>query len=58
MRTIRLPDFLRNYDSRDPHHRAALNALQDEIPRYLLVPTADWVIMYKERVDPKDGATN
>ena len=54
--TIRLADFLRNYDSRDTHHRAALNALQDELPRHLLMRTADWVIMYKERVDPKDGA--
>ena len=54
--TIRLADFLRNYDSRDTHHRAALNHLEKELPRRLLLRDADWVIMYKERVDPKDGA--
>ena len=57
MKPIRLADFLRNYDSRDTHHRAALNALQEELPDHLLMRTADWVIMYKERVDPKDGAS-
>ena len=55
MSRIRLADFLRNYDYRDTHHRAALNALQEELPLQLLSSTADWVIMYKERVDPKDG---
>lgn len=58
MSTVRLANFLSNYDSRDTHHRAALNALQNELPEHLLKPTADWVIMYKERVDPKDGAKN
>ena len=54
--TIHLADFLRNYDCRDTHHRAALNALEEELPRRLLLRDADWVIMYKERVDPKNGA--
>jgi len=52
---IDLIALLSNFDSRDGHHRAAIYELEKRLPPELLSEEADWVTIYKGRVDPKSG---
>ena len=52
---IDLIALLSNFDSKDGHHRAAIYELERLLPEELLREDADWVTIYKGRVDPKSG---
>jgi len=55
---IDLISLLTELDMNDGHHRAAIYELEKSMPPALLSDDADWVIIYKSRVDPKSGGNH
>lgn len=58
MKNLKLIDFFKMFDDCSSHHLAAIEMLEDVLPKHALDEEADWVVCFMASVDDKYNSRN